>query len=241
MSRTKKGKKRWKDRAYDMITDVVGNYYDSIILLTKADKEASCHNWKTVHVIPNAITFPREIPSTLERKRAIAVGNLFHIKGFSRLIDVWSIVHKQHPDWSLSIYGEGYLKEELQSKINDLSLTDVVKLEGSVNDIKKCYQQSSMALISSYEESFSMVLLEAQSCGLPTVAFDCPFGPSEIITDGVDGFIVLNDDILCFADRVCLLIENTELRRIMGLNAFNNVERFSESNVMPLWVELFDE
>ena len=191
-------------------------------------------------MIPNACTFTCETRSELLNNRAIAVGNLFHVKGFSRLIDVWSIVYQRYPEWSLSIYGDGYLREELQQKINGLSLTEVVKLEGKVKNIRDAYMQSSFSLISSYEESFSLTLLEAQTCGLPVIAFDCPWGPSELITHGVDGFLIPEGDIQAFADKVCELIENKELRNEMGHNAFRHSKLFSEEEVMSRWVKLLD-
>ena len=230
-----------KERISKKLMDVIGNKYDNIILLTSKDKEHMGNRWKNVKVIPNGCPFTCDVPASLVNNRAIAIGNLFHIKGFSRLIDVWSLVHKRFPNFSLSIYGDGYLKEELQSKINDLSLSDVVKLEGRVSNIKECLSASSLVLVSSYEESFSMVILEAHTCGLPVVSFDCPFGPSEIITDGVDGFLIPNDNLEDFANKICLLIENEKLRKDMGNMAYHNSKRFAEEKVMPMWVHLFDE
>lgn len=221
--------------------DIVGNHYDSIVLLTQKDKVHIDNEWKNVTVIPNALTFSCDTPATLSENNAIAVGNLFHVKGFSRLIDVWDIVHERYPDWTLSIYGDGYLREELQSKINDLSLVNVVKLEGKVVDIKTAYLKSSLSLISSYEESFSLTLLEAQASGLPVIAFDCPWGPSEIITQDVNGFLIPDGDIKAFADKICFLIENEKLRREMGYNALLNSESYAEDKVMAQWVQLLDQ
>lgn len=234
-------KNRWIENINRKIVNIIGNSYDSIILLTKRDKELNTNNWKNIKVIPNACNFTCDTPAKLINNRAIAVGNLFHVKGFCRLIDVWNIVHQRHPDWSLSIYGDGYLREELQAKINSLSLTNTVKLEGKVADIKKAYLEYSISLCSSYEESFSMVLLEAQACGLPVIAFDCPHGPSEIITNGVDGFLIPDNDIQEYADRICLLIEKEEIRKVMGRNALKNAKRYTEDKVMPQWVKVFDE
>ena len=219
----------------------IGNLNDNIILLTTKDKEHCSNEWKNIDVIPNSRSFTCDTPAPLSNNRVIAVGNLFHIKGFSRLIDIWSIVHQKHPNWSLSIYGEGYLREELQAKIDRLSLTNVIKLQGREADIKNAYLQHSFALVSSLEESFSMTIIEAQTCGLPVIAFDCPFGPSEIIKDKIDGYLIPNDDIRAYADKVCMLIESPSLRKEIGYNAFNNSQRFAEDKVMSRWVQVFEE
>lgn len=220
--------------------DYIGNCYEKLVLLTESDMRHNRNVWSNVTVIPNARTFNCDVPAELECNRVIAVGNLFPVKGFCRLIDAWSIVHQRHPDWMLSIYGEGYLRDELQAKIENLHLENVVKLEGRVVDIQKVYLKSSFSLISSYEESFSLTLIEAQTCGLPVIAFDGPLGPSEIITDDVDGYLIQNDDKQAYADKVCLLIENKELRKKLGYNAFNNAKRFMEDKVMAQWVCLFE-
>ena len=228
-------------RMISRIMNIIGNRYDNIILLTQKDKDGCSNEWRNIKVIPNALTFTCNTPAQLINHQVIAVGNLFHIKGFSRLIDIWNLVHQRCPEWSLYIYGDGYLREELQAKINKLQLGNIVKLRGKVKDIEAAYLKSSISLISSYEESFSLTLLEAQTCGLPVVAFDCPFGPSEIITDGVDGFLIPNDNLEDFANKICLLIENEKLRKDMGNRAYHNSKRFAEEKVMPMWVHLFNE
>ena len=95
--------------------------------------------------------------------------------------------------------------------------------------------------MTSLYEPFGLVLPEAMSCGLPVVAFDCPYGPADIITDGVDGFLVKNRDIDAFVDKVCLLIENKDLRRQMGQNGIASSQRYRADIIMPKWIKLFKQ
>ncbi len=88
------------------------------------------------------------------------------------------------------------------------------------------------------QHELPFLLPEAMSCGLPVVSFDCPYGPAEIITDGVGGFLIKNLDFQAFADRVCRLIENKELRVRMGLAAIKSSQRYREDVIMPKWKEL---
>ena len=97
-----------------------------------------------------------------------------------------------------------------------------------------------MLLLTSVYEPFGLVMPEAMSCGLPVVAFDCPYGPADIITDGVDGFLIKNRDVKAFADRVCQLIEDKELRQRMGQTAIQSAQRYAPERIMPLWKELFE-
>jgi len=97
-----------------------------------------------------------------------------------------------------------------------------------------------MLLLTSVHEPFGLVLPEAMSCGLPVVSFDCPYGPADIISDGVDGFLVKDRNIRVFADRVCLLIENEELRVRMGREGITSSQRYKTGVIMPLWNSLFE-
>ena len=101
--------------------------------------------------------------------------------------------------------------------------------------------KSSILLMTSLYEPFGLVLPEAMSCGLPVVAFDCPYGPADIITDGVDGFLIEGRDINAYADKVCLLIENVELRKKMGQAAILSAKRYDKTYIMPQWESLFKE
>ena len=78
------------------------------------------------------------------------------------------------------------------------------------------------------------------SCGLPVVAFDCPFGPANIITNAIDGFLIKDRNIQDFADKVCLLIDNPEMRVKMGQAGIVSSQRYAAAKIMPQWKELFD-
>ena len=94
--------------------------------------------------------------------------------------------------------------------------------------------------MSSRYEGWGLVLVEAMSCGLPCVSFDCPYGPSDIIRDGEDGFLVENGNIQQLAEKMELLINNKELRERLGVRARLNAARFTSDNIMPQWTKLFE-
>ena len=93
--------------------------------------------------------------------------------------------------------------------------------------------------MSSRYEGFAMVLIEAMECGIPCVSFDCPSGPSDIISHGEDGYLVDYLNSRQLAERICELIENDELRKEMGHKA-NNVQRYEEDVIMKQWENLFN-
>lgn len=98
---------------------------------------------------------------------------------------------------------------------------------------------SSILVVTSLYEPFGLVIPEAMSCELPVVAFDCPFGPAKIVTDGIDGFLIPHRDEKLFEDLLCNLIENKELRMKMGKQAVHSSQRYRDSAIMPIWVNLF--
>ncbi len=213
--------------------------FDIFAVLSDEDKP----NWGSIPNIRrvyNGVTLPDGV-AELENKRAIAVGRITYQKGFDMLVEVWASVYKSHPDWVLDIYGGGDSKE-LQQHINQLGLSEVITIHHPTTEIYSKITESSIYLMPSRFEGLPMVLLEANSCGVPAVSFACKCGPMDIITDGESGFLVQQDDIKTFADRVCQMIEDEPLRKSMGANARKRIEeRFSEEIVMKQWEELFKE
>lgn len=192
-----------------------------------------------VTVIHNPLSFYPNSISPLNRKQVIAAGRLTYQKGFDRLISAWKIVSDRHPDWILKIYGGGD-KDALSRLIVDLNITDSCHLEGSVDDIIEKYYESSIFVLSSRYEGLPMVLGEAMACGLPTVAFDCPCGPRDIIRDGEVGLLVENGNIEQLADKICYLIEHEDVGKMMGSKARVHARQFDIEIIAEQWKQLFN-
>ena len=194
---------------------------------------------RNVAVIYNPLPFFPERQSDGSSKQVIAAGRYMPQKGFDRLIDAWSIVNMQHPDWVLRIYGDG-MRQQLQQQIDRLGIASSCILEHSTPDIDEKYCESSIFALSSRYEGFGMVIIEAMACGIPPVSFACPCGPRDIIDDGKNGLLVENGNIEMLAGKICYLIENDEIRRKMGQQARIDVERFKIEQIAGQWKELFE-
>lgn len=210
------------------------------VALTNGDAKEWRKLTKNVSVIPNVVQLNKSRDySNCDSKTAIFVGRLCLQKDLLSLLRIWKSVHDHHPDWRLNIYGDGELKKEIQCEIDKLDAN--VYLCPLTSNIIEKYKKGSMLLMTSIFEPFGLVLPEAMSCGLPVVAFDCPYGPADIITDGKEGFIIKNRNIEEFVVSVCRLIENPELRISMGKAGILSSRRYDASLIMPKWKNLFEQ
>ena len=214
--------------------------FDRFVVLTEEDK-GYWGDLQNIQVIPNARTFVFDRPAELTEKKVIAVGRYCYQKALDRLIDAWSIVCQSVSDWKLYLVGDGEDRVSLQQQIERLGLSDKVILGRAETDMPSVYTDASILALSSRYEGLPMVLLEAQAAGLPIVSFECKCGPKDVITEGVDGYLVEEGNVEVLADRMLQLMMDEGLRKRMGQEAYRNSERFSEERVMAQWVELFNE
>ncbi len=212
-----------------------------LVALTEGDAS----DWKQFN--RNVCTIPNMVHlndtgnySDCTSKRAIFVGRLSMQKDVGSLYKIWSLVYQKHPDWQLHIFGGyGELYDEDMALLKDNSSN--IYVHEPTQEIFKEYVDSSMLLLTSCYEPFGLVLPEAMSCGVPVVAFDCPYGPADIITDGKDGFLIKDRSISHFVEKVNLLIEDDRLRKEMGKAGRWTSKRYTVEQIMPKWVDLLNK
>ena len=212
-----------------------------VVSLTKGDADEWRKITPHVMVIPNIVHLnDMKRISDCRSKKVIFVGRYTSQKDIGSLLHIWNLVHLRHPDWQLNLYGG--LGNELGKWQKEMDrMNSNVEVHDPTSDIIDKYLESSLLLLTSIYEPFGLVLPEAMSCGLPVVAFNCPYGPGDIVTDGVDGYLIKNRDVDAFADRICHLIENEELRLKMGKVAIRSTQRYKSDKIMPQWIKLFNE
>lgn len=213
---------------------------ERIVTLTAGDAEDWRNYCNHLTVIPNVVHLNTSGHySSCKNKKVVFAGRFDVQKDIGTLIDIWQLVQQSHTDWELNVYGNGELKPYYEKKVLELELN--IKIHPAVPDIFDKYMESSMLVMTSLYEPFGLVLVEAMSCGLPVVAFNCPYGPADIIIDGVDGFLIENRNVELFASRICQLMDNLELRQKMGKAAVLSAQRYKADYVMPQWEKLFME
>ena len=211
--------------------------FKKFVVLTNGNKD----EWKTpnLSVIPNPLPFFPEETSDLMSKKVIAVGKQSYQKAYDLLLESWRYTDRK--DWTLRIYGKEDPNLKLAQLAQKLGVSDSVFFHPPEKNILKKYQESSIFVLSSRFEGFGMVIIEAMSCGLPVVSFNCPFGPSDIILDNEDGFLVENGNTKSFAEKLSKLINDKDLQKKMGTHARLSSENYKPEEILKTWDTLFKE
>lgn len=188
-------------------------------------------------IIPNPIS--TECCASHSTKKIVSVGRLAPQKNQRMLIEAFSALIKFHGDYSLYIYGEGALRNQLEQLIKDLKLEDKVFLPGNILDIHHQIADAEMFVLSSNYEGLSNALLEAMMMGLPCISTECA-GSDEIIIDGENGLLVPVGDKDRLIQAMVYLIENPDKRKEFINKGRVAVERCKASVVIKQWKDIIE-
>ena len=210
-----------------------------IVALTEGDANDWKKEFSDVCVIPNMVHLNDGYLSSLKNKHVIWVGRFDYQKRPMEAIRIWQQVFPKFPDWHLDIYGEGELRKEIEAMASLLDMN--IHVHQPTDHIFDCYRSSSILISTSLFEPFGLVLSEAMSCGLPVVAYNVPYGPSLMVKDHVDGFLISDTDNRSYVNSLCQLISNLSLRIQFGNQAQQSSKLFQAKEIMPLWKKLFED
>ena len=193
------------------------------------------------------VCIPNPAPSDDGRRTAldapvvVAAGTLSRRKGFDRLLKAWARLAPSYPDWRLKIFGTGHERPELEDLIDRLGIRSSARMHGHSSRLLDELASASVFALTSRREGFPMVLLEAMAVGLPVVAYDCPTGPRDIVTDGVDGHVIPNGRTRLFVEALGGLMEDESRRRRFSAAALESVTRYRIDAIGARWEALFGE
>jgi glycosyltransferase involved in cell wall biosynthesis len=194
-----------------------------------------------VEVFPNAAPDAGGRRASLDDKVVIAAGRLTRQKAFGRLIDAWADLAPRHPDWQLRIFGEGPKRRSLRRRIRRRKVRDSARIEHFSDRLLDEFARSSLYAMTSRREGFPMVLLEAMGVGLPVVSVDCYTGPRDIVTDGVDGRIVPEEDRPALVEALSELMGDDAKRKAFGAAALEAAARYDPARIAARWEERLHE
>lgn len=191
---------------------------------------------------PLCVDFIPEKESKKSDKNIVSIGRLSKEKGYLDLIDVFRLINDKDKECKLHIIGDGSEKSKIESKIKALNLNDFVTLYGYKDKdfIREKLNDMSLYLMTSYEESFGLVLLEASSYGIPSIAFSSAEGATEIINNDVDGYIINDRDKEEMANRTLELLDNKKKLATFGHEARVKCEDYSYESVKEKWLGIIE-
>jgi GalNAc-alpha-(1->4)-GalNAc-alpha-(1->3)-diNAcBac-PP-undecaprenol alpha-1,4-N-acetyl-D-galactosaminyltransferase len=193
-----------------------------------------------IKVIGNPIRKIENTQTEIKGKAILIVSRIVHTKHHDRLISIFAKLNA--PDWKLIIVGGEAQKQKhvarLKKASEQLNVSDRVSFEGERKNVETYYLHSSIFAFTSSSEGFPNVIGEALSAGLPVVSYDCLAGPSEMIRDGENGFLIPQFDDVLFQEKLQQLIDDENLRKRLGKNAKTSISKFSVENIGNKYLDL---
>jgi GalNAc-alpha-(1->4)-GalNAc-alpha-(1->3)-diNAcBac-PP-undecaprenol alpha-1,4-N-acetyl-D-galactosaminyltransferase len=190
-------------------------------------------------VIPNPVALPTSDPIdsqlNTDDRHLLAIGKLIPQKGFDLAIEAFAQVCQDRPEWTLTILGEGEMRDELEDLCTELGLEDRVFMPGVVKNIDAHLRKADIFVLSSRFEGFPVTLCEAMACGVPVIAANCLSGPREIVHNGIDGMLVMPDNVEALAMGLNQLMSDPGKRQYFSHHAPKVLDRFGVEPVMIIW------
>lgn len=220
-------------------------YANHYIVLTKRDlnnfKRYRNRKSKLSYIYnPISLLSSSPIRYNIHSETIMSAGHLVPIKNFEIIPDIVNKYVDQYPKWKWEIYGGGTTEalQRIRDKIRNYGLEEKIILKGRSEKIDEAYDNAAIFCLTSLQEGLPTVLLEAMLHGIPCVSFDIETGPDEIITDGVDGFVVSAYDIDQYATALMSLMESTEKRARFSKHALENVKKFNMEDSVNKWYKI---
>ncbi len=215
-----------------LVSDSLRNYYKKAMKKTRY----KCH----CSYIPNILEeIPKNI-SPLTETRLISVGRFSREKGFPDLIDTFAMAYEENPNLRLDLVGDGAQKNMIVDKIYEKKLENIITVHGFLKrkEINKLLEKASLYVMTSFTESFGIVLIEAMSYGVPCIAFSSAEGACDLIKDGENGFLIRDRNTVKMKDKIITVMEDFKLRRTLGDNARMMSKNYTKENVKEQWFKL---
>ena len=210
--------------------------------LTKFYKNKVKGNTKVMYS-PLCVDYIPDKETKKNNKNIVSIGRLSPEKGCLDLIDVFNLIHKEDSECVLHIIGDGEEKIKMQEKIKNLNLNDSVVLYGYKDKefIREKLNDMSLYLMTSYEESFGLVLLEASAFAIPSIAFSSAEGACEIINNNVDGYIIEDRNKEEMKEKVLELLNDKQKLALFGHEAKIKCNEYSYEVVKEKWLGIIED
>jgi poly(glycerol-phosphate) alpha-glucosyltransferase len=220
------------------------DHWDLLVLLTerqRQDVQARYGSGTRMKVIPPSAETAEAAQAPfgpVDPDRLVLVARTHPKKRVDEALRVFRLVVDRRPTARLEIYGFGYKDLEarkIDELIDELDLRKHLVFAGFTSRQSEIYDSACATLMTSASEGFPLVLLESMGHGVPVLAYDASYGPSEAITDDVNGYLVPFGDQQALADRIVSVMESPALRERLGAEALASLQRFDIKDHVDLW------
>lgn len=192
--------------------------------------------------IPNIIDKLPDNRTSLKDNILVSIGRMEKEKGFDDLIDIIALVKNEIPNIKLYLMGDGSLRNKLENKVKELSLTDNIIFTGFIpkNEMDKYLTKAKLYVMTSHTESFGLVLLEAMSYGIPCIAFDSADGAKELLKDNV-GILINNRDKEKMAKEIVNLLNNKDKLITLSKVSSEYAANYLPETVKDKWLNILNK
>lgn len=211
----------------------VANKMTDFVALSKD----SMNEWQQPNgvIIPNPNWLKTTETANLDSKKILIIARHSYEKGLDCFFSIWKQIAYEYPDWQVEIYGKTSDELNYKTIVNQLGIGNSIQFLEPVKAIESKYLEASIYVMTSRYEAFPMVLIEAMSCGLPVIAYDCPCGPRAIISNNKNGILIKNGNQSVFVEELQKLIESKETRKRIGATAKKDIEKYNLEAIMNQW------
>ena len=233
----------WGSRLFPHFRRYAAKKSDAVVLLTEKDRNNYENHFKKhapIYVIPNPAE-RTDCAYDRESRTILSVGHLLRNKGYHRVVEMGRKILPSRPDWKWVICGEGPERPALEQAIRDAGLEQQILLPGLVKNMDEYYRTAAIQVLTSDMEGLPMTLLEGKGHHLPLVAFDIMTGPSDIIDEGINGYLIEPFDLDAMAEKIAALMDNPTLRKNYSENSKIGMEKFSKPTILQSWENLLKE
>lgn len=230
----------WGSRLFPHFRRYATKKSDAVVLLTEKDRKNYENNYKKhapIFVIPNPAE-PKNTAYDGTSRTVLSVGHLLRNKGYHRVVEMGRKILPSRPDWKWVICGEGPERPALEQAIREAGLEQQILLPGLVKNMDEYYRSAAIQVLTSDMEGLPMTLLEGKGYKLPLVAFDIMTGPSDIIDDGLNGYLIEAFDLDAMAEKIAALMDSDNLRQSLSAHAHIGMEKFERDTILNSWMEV---
>jgi len=194
---------------------------------------------KTLHgVLPTKITSRNNLHKDIKQKIILSIARFDPQKDHHTLIKAFKIVQKKNPDTKLWLVGQGPLMNNIRNLANKLKVINKIKFFGWVQNPTNILCIADIFVLSSNWEGFPLTILEAMSKGIPVIATDCQYGPSEMIQKNKYGILTPVGDYKSLAKKIIYLLNNPNKLKYYSKKSVERSKYYCKENIQSVYQEI---